>query len=72
MSNNTLTISPKFTIEDIHKVRENNYNLTKNMSAQEKRDYYNTKGMEVYRLIQEHKNYKLTSVSPLRQPLGVL
>lgn len=60
VSTNTLTISPKFTIEDIHKVRENNYNLTKNMSAQEKRDYYNKKGIEVHRLIQEHKNNKLT------------
>lgn len=25
----TLVISPNFTIEDIHKVRENNYNITK-------------------------------------------
>lgn len=55
MSANTLIISPKFTIEDIHKVRENNYNLTKNMSAQEKRDYYNTKGMEVHKMIQAQK-----------------
>lgn len=55
MSTDTLVISPKFSIEDIHKVRENNYNLTKNMSAQEKRDYYNTKGMEVHRLIQVQK-----------------
>lgn len=62
MSADTLIISPKFTIEDIHKVRENNYNLTKHMSPQEKRDYYNTKGMEVHRLIQEYKN------SPSAQP----
>lgn len=72
MSADTLVISPKFTIEDIHKVRENNYNLTRDMSPQEKRDYYNTKGMEVHQLIQEYKNNKLTSVSPLRQTLGVL
>ena len=37
----TLVISPKFTIEDIHKVRENNYNITKDMTPQERRDYYN-------------------------------
>ena len=42
----TLVISPKFTIEDIHKVRENNYNITKDMRPQERRDYYNKRGME--------------------------
>ena len=48
----TLVISPKFTIEDIHKVRENNYNITKDMTPQERRDYYNKRGMEVHRQIQ--------------------
>ena len=51
----TLVISPNFTIEDIHKVRENNYNITKDMTPQERRDYYNKRGMEVHRLIQERK-----------------
>lgn len=51
----TLIISPKFTIEDIHKVRENNYNKTKNMTAQEKRDYYNVRGMEIHKMIQAQK-----------------
>lgn len=51
----TLIISPNFTIEDIHKVRENNYNITKHMTPQERRDYYNMRGMEVHRLIQERK-----------------
>ena len=54
----TLVISPNFTIEDIHKVRENNYNITKNMTPQERRDYYNKRGMEVHRLIQERKLQK--------------
>ena len=54
----TLVISPKFTIEDIHKVRENNYNITKDMTPQERRDYYNKRGMEVHRLIQERKLHK--------------
>lgn len=53
-----LVISPDFTIEDIYKVRENNYNITKNMSSQEKRDYYNKRGMEVHRQIQERKMLK--------------
>jgi hypothetical protein len=50
-----LEISPAFTIDDIHKIRENNYNITKDMTPQEKRDYYNRRGMEVHRLIQERK-----------------
>ena len=54
----TLVISPKFTIEDIHKVRENNYNITKDMTPQDRRDYYNKRGMEVHRLIQERKLHK--------------
>ena len=55
MSAETLIISPKFTIEDIHKVRENNYNATKEMTAQEKRDYYNVRGMEIHKMIQAQK-----------------
>ena len=54
----TLVISQSFTIEDIHKVRENNYNITKDMTPQERRDYYNKRGMEVHRLIQERKLQK--------------
>ena len=53
-----LVISPDFTIEDIHKVRENNYNITKDMTPQERRDYYNKRGMEVHRQIQERKLQK--------------
>ena len=32
-------ISPKFTIEDIHKIREENYEKTKNMNMAEKIAY---------------------------------
>ena len=46
-------ISPDFTIEDIHKIREYNYNITKDMTPQERRDYYNKRGMEVHRQIHE-------------------
>lgn len=55
----TSVISPDFTIEDIHKVRENNYNITKDMTPQERRDYYNKRGMEVHRHIQERKLQKI-------------
>jgi hypothetical protein len=51
----TLEISPNFTIEDIHKIREKNYEITKNMAEQERRDYYNNRGMEVHRKIQNLK-----------------
>lgn len=37
-------LSPNFTIEDIHKLREYNYEVTKEMSTQEKMNYYNSKG----------------------------
>lgn len=53
-----LFISPDFTIEDIHRVRENNYNITKDMTPQERQDYYNERGMEVHRQIQERKLQK--------------
>ena len=53
MTMDKLIISPDFTIEDIHKIREYNYNITKDMTPQERRDYYNKRGMEVHRQIQE-------------------
>lgn len=53
-----LIVSPNFTIEDIHRVREKNYNITKDMTPQERRDYYNQRGMEVHRKIQERKSQK--------------
>lgn len=50
-----LKINSNFTVDDIHKVREKNYEITKNMTEQERRDYYNKRGMEVHRKIQEMK-----------------
>ena len=52
---NTLGISPEFTLDGIHKVRENNYNIIKDMPPQEKRDYYNVRGMEIHKMIQAQK-----------------
>lgn len=37
-----LEISPDFTIEDIHRIREHNYERTKGMTMEEKLIYYNT------------------------------
>lgn len=51
-----LEVSPNFTIEDIHKIREYNYEMTKDMTVQEKKDYYNAGTREVQRIIQEMRN----------------
>lgn len=37
-------LSPNFTIEDIHKLREYNYYCTKDMTSSERRNYYNERG----------------------------
>ena len=37
-------ISPDFTIEDIHKIREYRYELTKDTTTQEKINFYNEGG----------------------------
>ena len=39
-----LTLSPAFTVEDIHKLREYNYHLTKDMTPKERMDFYNDAG----------------------------
>lgn len=54
-----LEIRPDFTIEDIHKIREHNVRVTKNMTKQEKMDYYNEGGRKVQRILQERKAYQL-------------
>ena len=51
-------ISPDFTIEDIHNIREYNYEATKNLTLEEKLAYYNTAGMEVEKEIQRRKELK--------------
>lgn len=48
-------LSPDFTIEDIHKLREYNYELTKNMTDKERMDYYNNRGREVQRKLEQLK-----------------
>ena len=51
-------LSPSFTIDDIHKLREYNYYQTKDMTLQERIDYYNSRGLEVHKKIQERKSKK--------------
>ena len=46
-------LSPNFTTEDIHKLREYNYEMTKNMTEQERLDYYNKAGHAFQREIEE-------------------
>ena len=46
-------LSPDFTIEDIHKLREYNYEMTKDMTEQERMDYYNEAGHAFQREIEE-------------------
>ena len=52
-------ISPDFTIEDIHKLREYNYYVTKDMTSQERIDYYNQKGRAFLKEIEESRLQKV-------------
>lgn len=57
-----LVISPDFTIEDIHKIREQNYERTKDMTVMEKVAYYNNSGKEAEREIERRRALKRKSV----------
>ncbi len=48
-------LSPNFTIEDIHKLREYNYEMTKDMTDKERMDYYNSRGREVQKKLERMK-----------------
>ena len=48
-------LSPNFTIEDIHKLREYNYEITKNMTDEERMDYYNKAGRAFQREIEKER-----------------
>ena len=52
-------ISPDFTIEDIHKIREYHYELTKYMTRQEKMDFYNKGAKEFLKEMEEKKLQKI-------------
>lgn len=46
-------ISPNLSNDDIHKIREYNYEITKNLSNKEKIDFYNQKGINAQKVIEE-------------------
>lgn len=52
-------LSPKFTIEDIHKLREYNYYRTKNMTPAERRNYYNERGRAFLKEIEDGRLQKV-------------
>lgn len=52
-------LSPNFTIEDIHKLREYNYYMTKDMTPKERQDYYNERGMAFQREIEAGRLQKV-------------
>lgn len=54
----SIIISPDFTIEDIHKIREQNYERTKNMTVEEKVAYYNNSGKDAEREIERRRALK--------------
>ncbi len=60
-----LVISPDFTIEDIHKIREQNYERTKNMTVAEKVAYYNNSGKEAEREIERRRALKRKVVASM-------
>jgi hypothetical protein len=53
-----LKISDKFTIEDIHKIREYNYEKTKNMNTKELSAYYKKGADEFESEIQKSRREK--------------
>ena len=60
-----LILSPDFTIEDIHKLREYNYYRTKDMIVAEKATYYNNSGKEAEREIERRRALKRKAVASM-------
>ena len=52
-------ISPDFTIEDIYKIREYHYELTKDMTTQERINFYNEGGRTFLKEMKERKLQKV-------------
>lgn len=57
-------ISPDFTIDDIHKIREYNYEMTKNMTNEDRRNYYKKGADEVQKQIDELRKTRLNGLQP--------
>ncbi len=58
-------LSPDFTVEDIHKIREQNYERTKDMTVAEKVAYYNNSGKEAVREIERRRALKRKAVASM-------
>jgi hypothetical protein len=52
-----LNISHDFTVDDIHKVREYHYELTKDMTTEERRAFYKKGADETEKRIQELRKH---------------
>ena len=55
---NKPTISPDFTVEDIHKIREYHYELTKDMPFEERAAFYHEGAKEFNAYLAERKRKK--------------
>ena len=53
-----LKISPNFTIEDIHKIREYNYEMTKDMTTEELSAYYERGAERAFKRMAELRETK--------------
>ena len=51
-------LSTDFTVDDIHKIREYNYESTKAMTVSEKIEYYNNSGKEAEAEIERRRAMK--------------
>lgn len=58
----TLEISSDFSIEDIHKIRERNYEETQNMTIEEKLLYYNTPRSDAEEQIEKLRAKRLLKI----------
>jgi len=51
-------VSPNFTIEDIHKIREYHYELTKDMASEDRFEFYREGSREFKKLMTEQRHIK--------------
>ena len=58
-----LEISPNFTLEDIRKIRDYDYEMTKNMTSKEMIDYYNKEGEKGFKRMAELREEKKRTVA---------
>lgn len=58
-------LSPDFTVEDIHKIREQNYERTKDMTVAEEVAYYNNSGKEAEKEIERRRAIKRKAVASM-------